>query len=155
MSDPTAETRTTIVQVPSHNFIDDLSWAKGKHTIEVGANYRLIHSNLNSDSLSYDSAGTIGFDVTGSGFAGTGQSLDPDAFGFPAVDGTFANSYNLAIANLAGIISQVTNQYNYKVSADGSTGTLYGQGALCRTAIRATNSNITSRTRGGSRPVSR
>jgi hypothetical protein len=130
MSDPTAETRTTIVQVPSHNFIDDLSWAKGKHTIEVGANYRLIHSNLNSDSLSYDSAGTIGFDVTGSGFAGTGQSLDPDAFGFPAVDGTFANSYNLAIANLAGIISQVTNQYNYKVSADGSTGTLYGQGAF-------------------------
>ena len=130
MSDPTAETRTTIVQVPSHNFIDDLSWAKGKHTIEVGANYRLIHSNLNSDSLSYDSAGTIGFDVTGSGFAGTGQSLDPDAFGFPAVDGTFANSYNLAIANLAGIISQVTNQYNYMVSADGSTGTLYGQGAF-------------------------
>jgi hypothetical protein len=130
MSTPTAETRSTIVQVPSHNVIDDLSWSKGKHTIEAGANYRLIHSNLNSDSLSYDSAGTIGFDVTGSGFAGTGQSLDPDAFGFPAVDGTFANSYNFAIANLAGIISQVTNQYNYKVSADGSAGTLYGQGAF-------------------------
>jgi len=127
---PTAETRSTIIQVPSHNFIDDLSWAKGKHTIEVGVNYRLIHSNSNSDALSYDSAAMIGFDVTGSGFAGTGQSFDPDAFGFPTVDGTFANSYNFAIANLAGIISQVTNQYNYKVSADGTTGTLYGQGAF-------------------------
>jgi hypothetical protein len=127
---PTAETRNTIIQVPSHNFIDDLSWAKGKHTIEVGVNYRLIHSNSNSDALSYDSAAMIGFDVTGSGFAGTGQSLDPDAFGFPTVDGTFANSYNFAIANLAGIISQVTNQYNYRVSTDGTTGTLYGQGAF-------------------------
>ena len=135
MSDPTAETRSTIVQVPSHNLIDDLSWSKGKHTIEVGANYRLIHSNLNSDALSYDSAGTIGFDVTGSGFAGTKQSFDPSAPQFaylrlPPVDASFANSYNFAIANLAGIISQVTNQYNYKVSADGSTGTLYGQGAF-------------------------
>ena len=82
----------------------------------MGANYRLIHTNHNSDALSYDSAATIGFDVSGSGFAGTGQSFDPDAFGFPKVDGTFANSYNFAIANLAGIISQVTNQYNYKVS---------------------------------------
>ena len=130
LNTPTAQTRSTIVQVPSHNLIDDLSWSKGKHTLEVGANYRLIHSNLNSDALSYDSAATIGFDVTGSGFAGTGQSFDPDAFGFPTVDGTFANSYNFAIANLAGIISQVTNQYNYKVSSDGTTGTLYAQGAF-------------------------
>jgi hypothetical protein len=133
---PTAETRSTIIQVPSHNFIDDLSWAKGKHTIEVGVNYRLIHSNSNSDALSYDSAAMIGFDVTGSGFAGTGQSFDPDAFGFPAVDGTFANSYNFAIANLAGIISQVTNQYNYQVSARWNDRHALRAGRVCSSQLQ-------------------
>jgi hypothetical protein len=130
ISSPTAETRTSIIAVPVHNFIDDVSWSKGTHTFQFGANYRLIHNSLSSDALSYDSAGMIGYDVTGSGFAGTGQSFDPAAFGYPAVDGSFANSYNFAVANLAGIISQVTNQYNYSVSQDGTTGTLAPQGAF-------------------------
>jgi hypothetical protein len=130
ISDLTAETRTSIILVPVHNFIDDVSWTQGTHTLQFGVNYRLIHNSLSSNALSYDSAGTIGYDVTGSGFAGTGQSFDPDAFGFPTVDASFANSYNIAAANLAGIISQVTNQYNYSISKDGATGTLAEQGAF-------------------------
>jgi hypothetical protein len=130
ISSLTAETRTSIVTVPVHNFIDDVSWTKGTHSLQFGANYRLIHNGLSSDALSYDSAGMIGYDVTGSGFAGTGQSFDPAAFGLPPVDASFANSYNFAVANLAGIISQVTNQYNYAVSKDGTTGTNAAQGAF-------------------------
>ena len=130
LSTLTAQTRTSIITLPVHNFIDDLSWTRGTHTLQFGLNYRLIHNQLSSDSLSYDSAAMTGYDVTGSGFAGTGQSFDPAAFGFPAVDSSFANSYNLATADLAGIISQVTNQYNYTVSKDGSTGTLANQGAF-------------------------
>jgi hypothetical protein len=130
LSTLTAQTRTSIVTIPVHNFIDDLSWTRGTHSLQFGVNYRLIHNELSSDSLSYDSAAMTGYDVTGSGFAGTGQSFDPAAFHLPAVDGSFANSYNLATADLAGIISQVTNQYNYVVSKDGSTGALANQGAF-------------------------
>jgi hypothetical protein len=130
LSTLTAQTRTSIVAVPVHNIIDDISWTKGTHSFQFGANYRLIHNSLSSDLLSYDSAAMTGYDVTGSGFAGTGQSFDPAAFGLPAVDGSFANSYNLAAADLAGIISQVTNQYNYTVSKDGTTGSLAPQGAF-------------------------
>jgi len=137
ISSLTAETRTSIVTVPVHNIIDDISWTKGAHSLQFGANYRLIHNGLSSDALSYDSAAMTGYDVTGSGFAGTGQSFDPAAFGLPAVDGSFANSYNLATADLAGIISQVTNQYNYAVSKDGSTGTLAPQGAYINHVYKA------------------
>ncbi len=137
ISSLTAETRTSVVSVPVHNFIDDVSWTKGAHSLQFGANYRLIHNNLSSDSLSYDSASMTGYDVTGSGFAGTGQSFDPAAFNLPAVDSSFANSYNLATADLAGIISQVTNQYNYAVSKDGTTGTLAPQGAFINHSFKS------------------
>ncbi len=130
LSNLTAETRSTEVRVPVQQVLDDVSWTRGRHTVQAGVNYRLVHNARTSDALSYDSAGTIGFDVTGSGFAGTGQSFDPGAFGLPAVDAGFVNSYNFAVANLAGIISQVTNQYNYVISRDGRTGTLAPQGAL-------------------------
>ncbi len=141
-----AETRTSVMSVPVENWVDDVTWTKGRHTFGFGVNDRLVHNQLSSDALSYDSAATIGFDVTGSGFAGTKQSFDPAQFGLPAVDGqllpdgstfhpeqpSFVTSYNSAVANLAGIISQVTNQYNYVVSTDGTTGTLAAQGALIR-----------------------
>ena len=84
LSNPTATTRSTIVQRPSQeSSVSTTSpGSKGKHTIEVGANYRLIHSNLNSDALSYDYVAMIGFDVSGSGFAGTGQKLRPGCLWF-------------------------------------------------------------------------
>ena len=31
-----------IVSVPTHNFADDLTWVKGKHTLQFGGNYRLV-----------------------------------------------------------------------------------------------------------------
>ena len=125
-----SETRSTLRFVPVHNFVDDLTWTHGSHTFQIGINDRLVHNQLSTDANSYDSAATVGFDVTGSGFANTGQSFDPAAFGFPAVDSTFSTSYNSAVADLAGIVSQVTNQYNYTVSRDGTTGNLAPQGAF-------------------------
>ncbi len=125
-----AETRSTLLAVPVQNVVDDLTWTRGSHTFQFGINNRLVHNRLSSDALSFDSAATIGFDISMSGFAGTGQSFDPAAFGLPAVDTSFATSYNSDVANLAGIISQVTNQYNYRISKDGATGSLYPQGAF-------------------------
>ena len=39
-----------LTNVPVHNFIDDVSWTKGKHTIQFGTNWRLIHNNRQSNA---------------------------------------------------------------------------------------------------------
>ncbi len=56
LSNPTAETRNTITDVPMHNLIDDLTWTKGKHNIQLGANYRLIHDQVSTDASSFNTA---------------------------------------------------------------------------------------------------
>src|SRR5208283_1574469 len=56
ISDPIGETPTTNVQVPLHNFVDDLSWTKGKHSLQFGTNLRIINNlrRSNAQSLSPD-----------------------------------------------------------------------------------------------------
>lgn len=125
-----AENRTTNRDVPVHNFIDDITWLKHDHTIQVGVNYRLIHNLAVSDATSWDSAdGNFSY-INLSGIANTGQNFDPGAFGYPAVAGSFANSYNNAIIAAAGLISDVNTSSNYAVSASGATGNLLPQGAM-------------------------
>ena len=59
-----------------------------------------------------------------------GGSFDPTVFGFPSVDNSFAGSYNYSMTNLAGLLDYVTTQSNYRVSANGQTGTLLPGGAM-------------------------
>ena len=125
-----AETRTTIVDVPVHNITDDLTWTHKSHTIQVGGNYRLIHNHRRSDALSYNYGYMNSYALVGAGIANTGQSLDPAAFGYPAVDGSFANSYDFAMANLSGLLNLVTTQANYRISSDGQTASLLAEGAM-------------------------
>ena len=49
LTTPTSETRTTITSVPVNNIVDNLNWTLGKHTIQIGGNWRLIHQNHDSD----------------------------------------------------------------------------------------------------------
>ena len=58
ISQPEAETRTTIVNIPVHNIVDNLSWAKGRHSIQIGGNWRLIHNNRGTDLNSYNASTT-------------------------------------------------------------------------------------------------
>ena len=60
--------------------------------------------------------------------ANTGESLDPGAFGFPAVATTFNTSYSYAAMNLAGIVAWGADNYSY-LAGNGS-GTLQPQGAM-------------------------
>jgi len=54
----TAETRSTIASVPVNNIVDNFNWTKGKHSIQIGVNWRLVHQNRSSDVNSYNSAST-------------------------------------------------------------------------------------------------
>ncbi len=130
MSSLQAETRTNIVGVPVQNLVDDLTWTKGRHTVQFGANYRLIHNQSNSNALSYNSAVTNSYALVNAGIVGVGGSLDPTVFGFPSVDNSFAGSYNYSMTNLAGLLDYVTTQSNYQVAANGKSGSLLAPGAM-------------------------
>jgi hypothetical protein len=124
LSTTTAETRTTITSVPVNNIVDNLNWTKGKHSIQVGANWRLIHQNHDSDNTTWQGASSNPYWLGGS-TPGSG----PVASGFD-------NSYEIAFANLVGTIPSLTNSYNYKVN-NASTGSILPDGAFLSRAFRA------------------
>ena len=53
---PAAFARTLRRTTPVHNFVDDVSWIRGNHTIGFGGNVRLITNNRISLSPSFDQA---------------------------------------------------------------------------------------------------
>jgi hypothetical protein len=123
LSTPTAESRTTVTSIPVNNLIDNLNWVKGNHTIEVGANWRLVHQNHNSDGTTWQGASTNPYWLGGS-------PPDPSQIGKPGVNNTgFSNSYEIAFANMVGTVPSLTNSYNYHVDS-AKSGTLLPDGAF-------------------------
>ncbi len=107
--------------------MDDLSWTKGKHNLQFGANYRLISDEVSTDASSYNTAESY-IGEAHDDIANTGSSLDPGAFGFPAVATTLDTSYDYAAMNMAGVVAWGTDNYSYAVS--NGSGTLQPQGAF-------------------------
>ena len=97
--------------IPVYNFLDDLSWTKGKHTLQFGTNIRRITNSRSTDAANLNFANTNP-NYLAAAPAGSGGSLDPGAFGLPAVDPNNSNVYNYSIVNLVGLIPEATAQYN-------------------------------------------
>jgi hypothetical protein len=117
------------VAVPVHNFVEDLSWIKGKHTLGFGGNLRLLGNIKSSYLSSFSDAVTNASWLNVSGIANKGTSLDPGApqfsgFSLPAVDPGFNNSWDYPVMALTGIISEVDQRYNFT-----TTGTTLPNGA--------------------------
>jgi hypothetical protein len=118
----TSENRSSIVSVPVNNITDNLSWNKGKHSMQFGGNWRLVHHNRGTDNNSYNSA-------TSNPYWLGGNAPDPSTIGALPVDSGFANSFVFAYANLVGTIPQLTYQENYTINSP-TTGTLLPEGAF-------------------------
>jgi hypothetical protein len=123
LSHPSAETRTTISSVPVNNIVDNLSWTKGKHSLEFGGNWRLVHQNYVSDATTWQAGSTNPYWL-----GGNAPGEDPSS--------SFANSYEIAFANLVGTVPSLTNSYNYHVDSAAS-GTLLPDGAFLSRHFRA------------------
>jgi|HubBroStandDraft_2_1064218.scaffolds.fasta_scaffold00270_17 hypothetical protein len=102
---------TTKFHIPVYNWLDDLTWTKGKHTLQFGTNIRRITNARATDIANINYANTNP-NYLAAQPAGSGGSMDPAAFGFPAVDPNNANPYNYSAVNLLGLITNVTGQYN-------------------------------------------
>jgi hypothetical protein len=140
-----AVTDTNSYQVPVQNFTDDVSWVKGKHTLQFGMNINILR-NPNStiaNSFSYattnaswlDTAALANTGVVGhfdpycstSGNPANGcydPSANPNEPHYPQVDPSFGNNYDYPMASLLGMITQVNAVYNIT-----SKGTTLAQGA--------------------------
>jgi hypothetical protein len=114
LSNPVGETPTTNVQVPLQNFVDDVSWTKGKHTFQFGGSLRIINNLRQSNAQSFNSGQSNPTWLAAGGISGTGTSLDPDAFtylGIPNVSSSFTAAYDEATTALTGMVPQVAASY--------------------------------------------
>ncbi len=107
-----------IVTIPVNTIVDDLNWTKKEHTFQFGLNFRGFTNNRASDNTLYTSANVTANYLTTGSIAGQGGSLDPGAFGLPAVNQNFYGAYNNAISDITGLITQAFAYYNYKVTGN-------------------------------------
>jgi Carboxypeptidase regulatory-like domain len=120
-------TRTQNFQRPMHNLSEDLSWIHGKHTLQFGGYLLFMRNPRLNYSSSFDSGSTNSSFTTTSGFADKNSPLNPEqnpmgsgpcnpttgAGCYPAVDPSFAVSYDYPITDLLGMVTQATTVFNY------------------------------------------
>jgi hypothetical protein len=111
MDDINAFTPTINTHVPVENIVDDMTKVFGSHSIQFGVNYRQVDNKRESDEQNFFTAQTNVYWLFDSGISNTGQSLDPAAFGYPAVDEGYSSNYDFAMAALVGMIPQVGSNY--------------------------------------------
>src|SRR5258708_32634367 len=108
-----AVTRSFNYQTPVYNFVDDLSWIHGRHTLQFGTNVRFIRNPRENFLTSFSRGVTNSSGLDTAGLANKNSPLDPGSNGFPAVATGFNNSYDYPTVALLGLVSEIDAQYNY------------------------------------------
>jgi hypothetical protein len=131
-------TNDTKFQVPVHNFVDDISWVKGKHTWQFGFNVNILRNPQSNTFNSFTSASDNPSWLDLASMAGTGAAahfdpgcstmatpvtggcFNPDPTSpnnsephYPGVDSGFGNNYDYPMGALIGMVTQVNAQYNF------------------------------------------
>jgi len=108
-----AVVRSNVFQTPVHNFVDDLTWTKGRHTLQFGTNVRLIRNPRSNFINSFPDGVTNASALDTAGLANKDNPLNPALNGFPAVDEGFDNSYDFPLLTMMGLITQLDASYNF------------------------------------------
>jgi hypothetical protein len=137
LDDPVGFRRSTLVNVPTNNVIDDVTWTKGSHTIQFGGNVRIINDNRLSNASNFFQTSSNPAWLFNAGIAGVGGDLDPATFGHPAVASSFGNSYDQPISALVGSLVEVSSIYNQD-----KNGTVVPQGTLIPRNFKATETEF-------------
>jgi hypothetical protein len=118
-------TYSSSFQRPIHNFTDDISWMRGKHTLQFGVQIGILRSPSSSTNNSFSSGSANPDWLAGSGLSSTTASqLNPANNGYPGVDSTFVSNYDYPMTSLLGMVTLVNAYYNY-----GRDGNALAQGA--------------------------
>ena len=111
-------TRSSSIVLPVYNLSDNISWIKGRHTLQFGTNIQFIHDSVYSLNKSFSQAALSTTYINTGGFATTGNPFDPDAEHFPNVSPNFTLGYDQAAFDALGIITNVSANYNYDKSGN-------------------------------------
>ena len=113
MSNQIALTQTTDVTVPVNQFLDDVTKTIGNHTLQFGANWRIVDNNRLSNAQNYISASPHPTWLVQGGIANTGQDLDPAINpALAPVSEDFGAAYDAAITDVTGVLGSITAVYN-------------------------------------------
>ncbi|HJT72156.1 MAG TPA: carboxypeptidase regulatory-like domain-containing protein [Terriglobales bacterium] len=116
LDDLPAKTATSGRRIPTHDFRDDITWAKGRHTWQFGTDIRFTRIPRFSNASSFSSVLT---DITwGTNLGRTftpGQSTctTPGCSSVPAVAGTFVSAFDYSQGDLMGLLIRGAGNYNY------------------------------------------
>lgn len=105
-------------QTPVNNFLDDFSWAKGKHSLQFGGNIGIVRDPRLSLQHSFSQGKGATNWMSPTGFANTGGYLDPSTVTNPATGQPFPEpastfQYDYPVLGLLGIVSDIVGNYNY------------------------------------------
>ncbi|HEU4387117.1 MAG TPA: TonB-dependent receptor, partial [Blastocatellia bacterium] len=95
---------------PVHNFTDDISWVKGSHNMQYGANVRLVRNNRTTFANSFDE-----MVANPSFYANSGAVLSNPLSGIAP---GFVSGTQAAVTAVIGRFSQYTANFNF--GADGN-----------------------------------
>jgi hypothetical protein len=114
--DAAGETFTSTRETPMQNFVNDLSWFKGSHTMKFGTNLRFTRIPKNRFQSSYLSATVNPSWVAGIGrrnMPGSAFCTVPACSQLPAVASAGQAGYADAWLNILGVLSSATQRANY------------------------------------------
>lgn len=102
--------------IPNHNFVDDVSWLKGTHTLKFGTNVRISRIDRFTNANSFYSA-----TINPSWTAGVGRRYAPGntfcsapiCSALPVVASTFQAGYADTFTGILGVLTQATGRFNY------------------------------------------
>jgi hypothetical protein len=129
LTQPTAQTRSSIVNVPVNTIDDTLSWNKGNHSLSFGGNWRMIQNNNANDTGSFNGANTNPSYLSQRGVP------DPTTLGLPAI-GANATSFDQFYATIIGDVAERDASANYVVTSP-TSGSLLPDGAFVTRHFKA------------------
>lgn len=116
LSDLPATTRSSGRVTTTHNLVDDISWIKGAHTIQAGANIRYTRIPRFTLANSFHTVITNGSWLLGVGrFTAPGhpRCAQPGCTQLPPVSSGFFAAWGDSATLIWGLITQITARYNY------------------------------------------
>ncbi|HUQ32949.1 MAG TPA: carboxypeptidase-like regulatory domain-containing protein [Pyrinomonadaceae bacterium] len=110
-------TRTLNRTTPVHNFVDDVSWFKGNHNLQFGANLRLIKNRRSSFATAFDFLQTnpSGYNASGAVLTSAGADASGAAI-FSNVASSSVGPLRNALSAVIGRFSAYTANFLYDPS---------------------------------------
>jgi Carboxypeptidase regulatory-like domain len=90
---------------PVHNLVDDFTWTKGNHNLQLGTNIRLIRNRRTTFSTSFDAAS-----ANASVYENSGAVLSDPISG---IDPSFTTPVNNAVSAVIGRLSDYVAHFNF------------------------------------------